>query len=284
MPPNRPAIHPELLTLAERDYLDAVLKKGRFPAIEELWLLMDAAWVECGCDLSPAGERLAAFYAHPVWLLNGLFVEQHDESLRYRQAFTRYVAGLAPRRIADFGGGYGTLARLLGAACPGALVEVIEPHPHALAISLAKQTENVCYVPELSGDYDVILATDVFEHVPDPLLLVENTAEHLTMGGRYLMANCFWPVTLCHLPETFHWRCSWDAAMTRMNLKPGAKVSYGRSYQKTGPVSAEPARAVERRSLRWIRLLKRMPPQLQGFWWRLLLLGLQPVGQSGVQK
>ena len=96
--------------------------------------------------------------------------------------------------MADFGGGFGGLARFIGAALPQASVDVVEPHPHPATIALAADTPNVRFVPELSGDYDLLIATDVFEHVPNPIALAASTASHLRVGGSYLIANCFAPV------------------------------------------------------------------------------------------
>jgi predicted TPR repeat methyltransferase len=126
---------------------------------------------------------------------------------------------------------------------------------------LADKTANVRFVPEMTGSYDVLLATDVFEHMADPLSLVEATAEHLRPGGTYIMDNNFFPVIKCHLPSTFHFRWSWDAAMKTMNLRPGDRVAYGRAYTRMGPVSAKPARSIERRSRRWFTTIERTSPR-----------------------
>ncbi len=259
------------LTNEERAWFSSVISEDRgLPDLEGVWTLMDTAWDECGCDPDVIDERIDRFYAHPVWLLNGIFIEQHAESLINRRVFAEYVAGLAPERVADFGGGYGTLARMIGSICPDVEVHIVEPHPHEIAMSLAGETDNVSYVAELSGHYDVLLATDVFEHVPDPLGLVEETAAHLCLGGHYLIANCFWPVIRCHLPSTFHLRWSWNAALMKMNLKPEELVSYGRSFKRTGPVSATSARKLERRSAKWFRLIEKMKPQYRKYLLRVL--------------
>jgi hypothetical protein len=268
-------IKQENLSPAERQYLSTALKNGEAPDLDGMWVLMDAAWDACQCDPEIMDGRIARFYAHPVWLLNGLFIEQHAESLSNRRDFTECVASLKPKRVADFGGGYGSLARMIGARCPDAEVNIVEPHPHAAAIKIAEQTTNVRYVSEFSGEYDVLIATDVFEHVSDPLGLVESTAAHLRVGGEYLIANCFWPVIRCHLPSTFHFRYSWDAAMAAMNLKPGKTVAYGRSYKRVGQVSAAAARKIERRSRCWFGLIERIPVRIRGRMARLLISGLR---------
>lgn len=247
----------------ERDFINSAIVNGVMPDLSGMWRLMDDAWHFHKCDQTVMDERVSKFYDHPVWLLNGLFIEQHAESLKHREEFTNYVSSKNPKRVADFGGGYGTLARMIGIRCPDTEVHIIEPHPHPIAVALAEKTPNVRYVRELSGEYDVLIATDVFEHVPDPLALVERTAAHLRVGGSYLIANCFWPVILCHLPSTFHFRWSWDKAMSVMNLEAGAVVAYGRSYKRVGPVLAAAARGIERKSRFWFEFIPRVPARFR---------------------
>lgn len=235
----------EHLTVDEQDYLSEIFCRFRgFPTLEQVWGLMDEPWRTLDCDPLQMDERVRSFYEHPVWMLNGLFIEQHDLSLRNRKSFTSWVLGQSPRRIADFGGGFGGLARFIGEASPSSIVEVIEPHPHPAAIALAENTPNVRYVSELSGEYDLLIATDVFEHVPDPIELAHGTAAHLHVGGLYLIANCFQPVILCHLPQLFHLHYAWEPAMRAMGLKPGETVSYGRAYRRTGEFDVAAARRI----------------------------------------
>ena len=261
-------------SLEECDYLNAILNSPIYPTLEDIWALMDAAWDECRCNPEVMDERISKFYGHPVWLLNGLFIEQHAESITHRQNFTEYVASLNPKRVADFGGGYGTLARMIGARCPDAEVHIVEPYPHLSAVKLAARTPNVCYISTLQGDYDVLIATDVFEHVPDPLFLLENTVAHLRTGGEYLIANCFWPVILCHLPSTFHFRWSWDYAMVKFGLQPANLIAYGRIYRKNGPIAAGKAKGIEQRSKRMFRIIELTPAKYRGSLQRLLFSGL----------
>ena len=249
----------EHLREAERSYLLSVFERYQgYPSLQQLWQLMDEQWQAHGCDPLQMDGRVSAFYHHPVWVLNGLFIEQDPQSLAHRQAFTAWVTQQAPARVADFGGGFGGLARFIGAALPQASVEVVEAHPHPAAIALAADTPNVRFVPELTGDYDLLIATDVFEHVPDPIALAASTASHLRIGGRYLIANCFAPVIACHLPHLFHLSIGWDQAMRAMGLKPLEKVQYGRAFWRTGDLDTQPARQSEvlaRRVYPWVQSL-----------------------------
>lgn len=98
--------------------------------------------------------------------------------------------------------------------------------------------------PELNDNYDLLIATDVFEHVPDPIGLAAATADHLPVGGLYLMANCFVPVIQCHMPQLFHLEIGWVEAMRAMGLAPRQRVQYGRAYERRGDFDLAAARSV----------------------------------------
>src|SRR5262249_10602611 len=114
------------------------------PTLEQIWLCMDVVWDQLGCNnRSTDVEKIEAFYCHPIWLLNGLFIEQHSESLRHRERVSDWIAKRGAKRIADFGGGFGTLARMIAVKCPQSDVEVIEPYPHPLAVAKSEEFANV---------------------------------------------------------------------------------------------------------------------------------------------
>ena len=244
----------------ERKWLEGVFKRfNGYPSLEQLWQVMDEPWKALGCDPNVMDELIGAYYAHPVWLLNGLFIEQHAQSLENRRRFVDWVVDQKPQRVADYGGGFGGLARMIGEACPNAVVEVIEPHPHPVAIARAEVTANVRYRSELYGQYDILIATDVFEHVPDPLGLAVKTAGSLRIGGTYLIANCFQPVIQCHLPQTFHFRHSWDFALRAVGLEPGGSVCYGKAYTRMGELAVTAGRDIEKRSQKLWELTQYLP-------------------------
>jgi hypothetical protein len=248
------------LTSDEKDYLVSTFERfNGYPKLEEIWQLMDEQWVALGCDPNQLDDRVMTFYRHPVWLLNGLFIEQDTQSLENRYMFTDWIKNLSPRLVADFGGGFGSLARFVGKALSSADIEVVEPHPHPGAIAEVEGTPNVHFVTELSGKYDVIIATDVFEHVSDPLALAAQTAAHLHIGGQYLIANCFRPVILCHLPQSYHFHYAWDRAMSVMGLEPGKKIKYGRAYIRKGNFDVEAARKVGECAKKWYPIIENIP-------------------------
>ena len=67
----------EHLTLAEKDYLNKIFKRfNGFPNLEQIWRLIDEVWTELGCDqYKMDDEKIILFYQHPVWILNGFFIE-----------------------------------------------------------------------------------------------------------------------------------------------------------------------------------------------------------------
>ena len=252
-----------LITPVDQQWLLGVFERfGGYPELEQVWEVMDEPWLELRCDPEVMDERIGAYYSHPVWLLNGLFIEQHRQSIENRKRFRDWVVKKKPKRVAEFGGGFGGLARMIGEAMPSVEVEVIEPHPHPVAIARAGKTRNVRYQPELSGKYDMIIATDVFEHVPDPLMLAYNTVSYLRDNGLYLFANCFYPVILCHLPQTFHLRFSWKPIMKALGLQYGEKVVYGESYRRSGAGDLGKAQLKEQSSRELFSLTSKLPGRL----------------------
>ena len=220
---------------------------------------MDEVWSLFDCDPLVLDDRITSFYSHPVWLLNGLFIEQDPESLFTRETFAFWVKDKSPTRIADFGGGFGSLGRYIGIALPHCSVEIVEPFPHPAAIALAERTSNVRYVSELSGEYDLLIATDVFEHVADPIALALSTASKLRRGGYFLIANCFYPVIYCHLPQLFHFSIGWHQVMSAMGLVPKERVQYGRAYLRSGNLNAISARKAALWSKRLFPLIRLLP-------------------------
>ncbi|WP_302556457.1 bifunctional 2-polyprenyl-6-hydroxyphenol methylase/3-demethylubiquinol 3-O-methyltransferase UbiG [Desulfovibrio piger] len=205
------------------------------PRLEEIWALMDLAWAATKADLADS-QSLDTFYSHPVWTLNGIFTETHEESIYNRKVFADHIAATQPTRIADYGGGFGALARLLAKRLPSASIDVVEPYPSELALSLCKNFSNIRFVNRLSGAYDVIVALDVLEHVPAPLDLVYDLSRYTHKNSYLLLANCFYPVIKCHLPCTFYLRDTFDFLMKKMGFIPFEKVLYARTYRIGGVI------------------------------------------------
>lgn len=181
---------------------------GASPSLGQIWMLMDQAWEECGCDQQHyEPNHYRDFYNHPVWLLNGIYIEQDPVSMGHRRWITNAVASLGAKQILDFGGGFGTLARLMADRLPSSEIAIYDPHPPAHGLQACRGYPNITFVDTLQPlNYDTLVCTDVLEHVHDPLSMLADMVATVKPGGHLIIANCFAPVILCHLPCTFHLR------------------------------------------------------------------------------
>lgn len=241
----------------EKLWLESIFERlNGYPTLEQIWKIMDEIWQDFECDTEIMDFRVDKFYSHPVWLLNGLFTEQHEQSLSNRKSFAKWVSEQNPKRVADYGGGFGTLASMIGKICPNTEVDIIEKYPHQLSLERTKNMKNVNHKKNLEGKYDILIATDVFEHVVDPLALVAETGKSLKHGGMYLVANCFYPVILCHLPQTFHFRYTWNRSMEHMGFKVDKNILYGTVFLFKNELNLLAARKIELKSQKLWKLIK----------------------------
>ena len=262
----------DLIRPDEKLWLKSIFKRlNGYPNLEQIWMLMDEIWQDLECNPEIIDLRIDKYYSHPVWLLNGLFAEQHEQSLINRRGFAEWVCAQKPERVADYGGGFGTLARMIGEICPNTEVHIIEPYPHQLAIERVKNFKNVSYKKALEGKYDILIATDIFEHVVDPLALVAETGKSLKLGGKYLIANCFYPVILCHLPQCFHFRYTWHRAMEKMGLQIDKNILYGAVFLYKNNLDLKAARKIELRSQKLWKLIKNLHRYFQRILVRILI-------------
>lgn len=188
--------------------------------LEQIWYLLNKTWQDMGCDNKKLDwDKIAQFYAHPVWLLNGLFIETHDLSMQIRKSIALYIAQQGFKRICDYGGGFGTLAREIAQICPDIEIDIYEPFPSEYGKKCIANFTNICFVSELKKDYyDCLISTDVLEHVDNVLETFNTMLESLQVGGKALIGNCFYPVIDCHLPKHFHFRYTFKHITTLMGV------------------------------------------------------------------
>lgn len=239
----------------EDQILNALLGGSVTPlSLQRLWSLMDRVWDESGCDSGQFdADAYATFYSHPIWLLNGIFIEQDPVSMQHRHAIATAVSSLNPSSVVDFGGGFGTFSRLLAEACPSARIDICEPYPPMHGLEAAKNYPNIHYVTQLRlSFYDVLVCTDVLEHVFAPLQLLTEFRAAVKPGGHLVIANCFYPVIKCHLPSTFHLRYTFDlfARLLGLAVVGDCIGSHARIYRRTSrePIPWSLIRSFERLS------------------------------------
>lgn len=243
------------LRAEDRTAVAALLRRtGESPSVEVIWGEMDRAWSACGCSNAEYDEdRYAAFYRHPVWLLNGMFVEQEETSQQHRRAIAAHIAGAAPGAVVDFGGGFGTLARMIARAAPSTRIEICDPFPPQPGVTSCRPFANIAFVPRLEADrYDALVSTDVLEHLHDPLRTLAEMIGAVRVGGQLLIANNFYPVISCHIPSAFHLRHSFDQFCECLGLRVlgACEGSHAVVYERVARVAPDwtALRRMERRS------------------------------------
>ena len=210
------------LTSIEKQEIEKLLKREKegLNDLEQMWYLMDLIWDDFKCDnINLDWEKIGKFYSHPVWLLNGLFIEQHDVSMGHRHSISDWMVNKNLKNVVDYGGGFGTLARLIAQKDDNISMSIYEPHPSDFGLKRAEEFSNIEIIDTLDKKYNCLVSTDVLEHIPDPLKDFSNMIESVDIGGYLVIANCFSPVIKCHLPQNFHLRYSFNYFAKIMGLE-----------------------------------------------------------------
>ena len=188
--------------------------------LEQMWYLMDLIWDDYDCDSENLDwDNIGKFYSHSVWLLNGLFIEQDEESMGHRHSISDWIVENNFKNVVDYGGGFGTLSRLVAEKDKEIVMNIYEPHPSEFGLKRANEFSNINIIGELGGQYDCLMSTDVLEHVPDPLNDLSNMIKSVKVGGYLVIANCFFPVIKCHLPQDYHFRYTFNTFAKMMGLE-----------------------------------------------------------------
>lgn len=206
--------------------------------LEQIWYLMDKIWDDMGCDNKKLDwEKIGKYYSHPIWLLNGLFIETHELSIQIREKLADYIAQQGFKHICDYGGGFGTLARNIAQKCPDATVYIYEPHPSRYGLECIKEYKNITFIDKLQDNFfDCIISTDVLEHVEYPIQTFQKIIKSAKNKSMIIMANCFYPCIKCHLPYNFHFRYTFDYFVQKMGVKKIGKIPHTHAtiFLKTG--------------------------------------------------
>lgn len=207
-------------------------------SLESLWMLMDMKWNHYQCDnyVYDAG-RYGNFYQDPVWILNGLFIEEDLLSQKIRESIACTVISLRPKRILDWGGGLGALARKIAELDSTIQIDIYEPYPSYLAINMCSTFESISFIDQPThNQYDLVVCTDVLEHLADPMFAVDEIYNLLKPNSYVIFANCFYPVIKCHLPRTFHLRYTFPfiCRLKGLKLLHFSRESFSHLYRKQG--------------------------------------------------
>lgn len=202
----------------------AALLKRQDPRIEndldQMWYLLDLVWDDHGCDNQRLDwEKISTYYAHPVWLLNGLFIEQDAESTLHRKSIAAYINSIGATEVVDYGGGFGTLARTISEHNAHTRVYIYEPFPSEYGLKRISEHPNITVIDRLKPNTECLVSTDVLEHLDDPLKVLGEMTGSVQVGGTILIAAPFSPMIKCHLPKHFHFRYTFSAFCRLMGLR-----------------------------------------------------------------
>lgn len=225
--------------------------------LERMWYLIDLVWdeMECEKDGKLDWKKVKDFYKHPVWILNGLFIEQDEISMKYRQAIVNWLLDRGITKILDYGGGFGTLGRLIASKCSSCVVDIYEPYPSDLAMEKSKPYSNLRFVSNLDEKYsyyDCVISLDVLEHLDDPIETLIHMKKLVRDDGFLLIGNNFYPVIKCHLKKNFHFRYTFDLVSRVIGLRVIGRLdtSYIKIYRNTS--------VVPEGRIAWARLIEKI--------------------------
>lgn len=203
-----------------------IMNRIQKPDIEKMWYILDFVWDEMNCNNRDLNSNtIAKFYAHPVWLLNGLFIEQDKESMSNRVAYCKWIVSSGSKRILDYGGGFGTLAVLISKKSKECSIDIFEPFPSEFALRRCKSFENISFINQLpKQDYDCLASTSVLEHLQDPLVDFYEMIKSVKPNGFLVMQNAFDRKIKCHLPQNLHFRYTFNLFAWMMGLGISGRI------------------------------------------------------------
>jgi SAM-dependent methyltransferase len=121
-----------------------------------------------------------------------LFHEQYLSSFRHRRALTAGLKNFAGLSVLDVGCGEQPYRALLGPSCRYVGIDVETRHPQTLAMEPGRPWP-------VEGPFDVVLCTQVMEHVVDIRKFCEEIDRVLAPGGKLLVSVPFiYPVHDVH--------------------------------------------------------------------------------------
>jgi SAM-dependent methyltransferase len=149
----------------------------------------------------PAFDDLRTFYADSTatrfWIDEFFrpFAETRREKIfRVRAEYVAQCFGLDPRwLVGDIGAGWGLFSQELRARWPASRYVAIEPSPEQAELCRQAGLEVICAPLEEvgihRGDFDLLVAFELIEHLHDPAVFMRAAARLLKPGGRLLLTS-----------------------------------------------------------------------------------------------
>jgi len=212
------------------------------PKVDDMWKIMNQIWDDMGLNNKDYNsEQLSRYYSHPVWFLNGLFVESDQESMNNRKSLAGFFKNKKNLAILDYGGGFGTLAKEITKITLSSKVDIYEPYASKYANENIQDFKNLKIVNKLKENYyDVLVNTDILEHVEKPIELIAIYNKCLKKGGMLISHWNFTPCIKCHLPKHFHFRYNFNRVVPLLGFTKEIKNDrHGHYFKKIRNVRIE---------------------------------------------
>jgi len=211
-------------------------------SVENIWKIMNQVWDDTGLDKKNYNlDQLNQYYSHPVWFLNGLFVEIDQESMNNRKSIAGYFKNKENLKILDYGGGFGTLAKEIAKITPSSKVDIYEPYVSKYTYENIQDFKNIKIINNLKESYyDVLVNTDILEHIEKPIELIAFYNKCLKKGGMLISHWNFTPCIKCHLPKHFHLRYTFNIIVPLLGFTKEIKNErHGHFFKKIRNVRVE---------------------------------------------
>ncbi len=191
------------------------------PSNQWVWDEIDRVWESLGLNNKKAflEQDIESFYNHPVWIMNGLFLEADPLSKRHQINIAKFIDENNIKKIADYGGGSGVFAEFLFKRNPLIATDIIEPYALEFFKKKILPYTSINFVNNFTcNNYDAVISQSVLEHVEKPIETAYKMAHHTKEGGLVIFADCYYPLIKCHLPSTFYLRHTFKFIMKKMGL------------------------------------------------------------------
>lgn len=194
-----------------RKYLKG-FNEFKSPNINDIWRILNQVWDDVGLDNKDFNsEQLSKYYSHPIWFLNGLFIEINQESMNNRKSIAGFFKNKKNLMILDYGSGFGTLAKEIAKITPSSKINIYEPYASKYAYENIQDFKNINIINNLKEDYyNVLVNTDILEHIENPIELIVIYNRCLKKGGTLISHWNFTSCIKCHLPKHYHFRYTFN--------------------------------------------------------------------------
>jgi SAM-dependent methyltransferase len=139
----------------------------------------------------PTAALLDQYYSQYYAHADGTELVTMDDASSLVRRIERHRSAFGPTvvsRVLDFGGGDGTISRALAArfvpaGAPHVEVVVVDHGGELVVATGGVSMRRVADLTEVAGPFDVVLASAVLEHLPQPMETLESLAARLAPGG-----------------------------------------------------------------------------------------------------